>query len=276
MIAWLVACAQPLPEPQRCNGAEALCGRRVDEVAFAGTHNAMSDADEGWIAPNQNHAPARQLADGVRVLVFDTHPLDDGTPGLCHGYCSLGSKPLVDGLGEVRSFLDDNRNEVVVLIFESYVPEGDVEASFVASGLSAYAYGGTSEPWPTLGALIDADQRLVVFTDDSAATLPWHRYSYTSLWENAYHAESPEELTTQCGVDRGDPGLPLWTLNHFLTAPLASADLAATVNFDPFFEARVRGCMSETGDFPNFVLVDFYDVGDVLAVVSSLNDLELP
>lgn len=266
-MIWLFACV----DPPLCNGSAELCERRVDEVAFAGTHNAMSNADEGWIAPNQTHAPAQQLADGVRVLVYDTHPLDDGTPGLCHGYCSLGSKPLVDGLLEVRTFLDASPREVVVVIFEAYVPESDVDAAFVASGLSAYTYAGSSDPWPTLAALIDANTRLIVFTDDSDATLPWHRYSYTSLWENPYHAESAEELRLQCGVDRGDPALPLWTLNHFLTDPLASADLASTVNFDPFFQDRVRACMAETGDLPNFVLVDFYDIGDVLAVVASLN-----
>ncbi len=265
-FALLAACAPPV-----CNGSADLCERRIDEVAFAGTHNAMSNADEGWIAPNQTHAPLQQLAEGIRVLVFDLHPLDDGTPGLCHGYCSLGSKPLVDGLSELRTFLDANPDEVVVVIFESYLPEREVDASFVASGLSAYAYAGSSDPWPTLGTLIDVNQRLIVFTDDASTTLPWHRYSYTSLWENPYHAEAAEELATQCGLDRGDRALPLWTLNHFLTAPLASAELAASVNFDPFFEDRVRACMAETGDFPNFVLVDFYDVGDVLAVVSSLN-----
>ena len=271
-MIWLASCA----EPPLCNGAAELCERRVDQVAFAGTHNAMSNADEGWIAPNQTHAPSQQLADGVRVIVFDTHPLDDGTPGLCHGYCSLGSKPLVDGLVELRTFLDANPREVVVLIFEAYVPESDVETTFAASGLATYAYAGSSDPWPTLGELIAANTRLIVFTDDATATLPWHRYSYTSMWENAYHAESPEELQAQCDVDRGDRSFPLWTLNHFLTAPLASADLAETVNFDPFFQDRVRACMAETGDFPNFVLVDFYELGDVHAVVASLNELESP
>src|SRR5207253_5817456 len=34
----------------RCNGFAELCGRRLDEVAFAGAHNAMSAAsDPGWV-----------------------------------------------------------------------------------------------------------------------------------------------------------------------------------------------------------------------------------
>lgn len=256
-----------------CNGSDAVCDRRFDEVAFAGTHNAMSNADEGWIAPNQQHPVVQQLADGIRTIVFDTHYADDGVPSLCHGYCSLGSRPLVDGLTDLRVFLDANPREVVVLIFEAYVTEADVAAAFDASGLIAYAHAqpqGTA--WPSMRDLIDADERLVVFTSDDAAVLPWHHHAYAYMWENPYHAESPEELPAQCGVDRGDASLPLWTLNHFLTAPIASLDLAEQVNHDPFLTDRVRACMDASGDFPNFVLVDFYATGDVLGLVAALNE----
>ena len=39
----------------RCNGHAALCDRRVDQVAFLGTHNAMAAADEpGWLFAAQD------------------------------------------------------------------------------------------------------------------------------------------------------------------------------------------------------------------------------
>jgi hypothetical protein len=57
-----------------CNGAAALCDRRLDEVAFAGTHNAMAAADvAGWMFPHQERGIATQLADGVRALLVDVH-----------------------------------------------------------------------------------------------------------------------------------------------------------------------------------------------------------
>ena len=44
------------------------------------------------------------------------------------------------------------------------------------------------------------------------------------------------------------------------------------INHDPFFQTRVDGCRSDAaGDLPNFVTVDFYDIGDVLSVVDTLN-----
>ncbi|MCH2581964.1 MAG: hypothetical protein MK133_12310, partial [Planctomycetes bacterium] len=34
------------------NGAKKLQAKRYDEVAYATTHNAMSNSDEGWLFPN--------------------------------------------------------------------------------------------------------------------------------------------------------------------------------------------------------------------------------
>ena len=57
-----------------CNGYAALCDRRLDEVVFAGTHNAMSAADSpGWLIPNQDRAIGAQLQDGIRLFKISTH-----------------------------------------------------------------------------------------------------------------------------------------------------------------------------------------------------------
>jgi hypothetical protein len=58
----------------RCNGHAALCDRRVDEVAFLATHNAMAAGDEpGWLFAAQDAGIPHQLDDGVRALMIDTH-----------------------------------------------------------------------------------------------------------------------------------------------------------------------------------------------------------
>lgn len=57
-----------------CNGAAALCSRRLDQVFFAGTHNSFAAADEpGWYFANQTYPIARQLHDGIRALLIDVH-----------------------------------------------------------------------------------------------------------------------------------------------------------------------------------------------------------
>jgi hypothetical protein len=57
-----------------CNGSPELCGRRLDEVVFPATHNAMSAADiPDWLFPQQEKGLSGQLEDGVRALLIDVH-----------------------------------------------------------------------------------------------------------------------------------------------------------------------------------------------------------
>lgn len=58
-----------------CNGLPDLCDRRLDEIVFAGTHNAMGSADvHDWLFPNQQVGIISQLEDGVRALMLDVLP----------------------------------------------------------------------------------------------------------------------------------------------------------------------------------------------------------
>ncbi|MFP6686564.1 MAG: hypothetical protein VB934_17725, partial [Polyangiaceae bacterium] len=91
------SCEGFVVEAPACNGSAELCDRRYDEVSHATTHNAMSSAEDGWLAPNQRHDMLRQLRDGVRALMIDTH-MDDrqdvSVPSLCHGSCLFGALPM--------------------------------------------------------------------------------------------------------------------------------------------------------------------------------------
>jgi hypothetical protein len=76
----LIVFRAPAAEPEStgvatvCNGSALLCNRRLDQVVFAGAHNAMSNAEvAGWLFPHHNHGIPRQLDDGVRALLIDVH-----------------------------------------------------------------------------------------------------------------------------------------------------------------------------------------------------------
>ncbi|MEJ5254805.1 MAG: hypothetical protein WHS89_05590 [Acidimicrobiales bacterium] len=58
----------------RCNGATELCDRRIDQVAFAGAHNAMSAAaDPGWLFAENLFGIPDQLEYGIRAFLVKTH-----------------------------------------------------------------------------------------------------------------------------------------------------------------------------------------------------------
>ena len=271
LVLALAACSEdPVPIPPECNGYVALCARRFDEVSYVTTHNAMSNAEDNWQAPNQNRNIRHQLEDGVRVLMLDVHEFGDGIL-LCHGFCQIGSLPLADGLEIIADFLRTHRGEVVTIIFESYTSAAQIDKAFAASGLDDYVYAHTAgAPWPTLRELIDRDERVVVFTD-SDPTLPWYMDVWAHAFETHYAAETTADFS--CDMNRGAAGNALFIFNHFLTAPLAVPDQADTVNANPFLVDRARQCMQERGHLPNFVTVDFYDQGDVFDAVRMLDGL---
>jgi hypothetical protein len=85
-----------------CNGYAELCDRRVDEVAFAGAHNAMSNQSiPGWMFPHQEADIPQQLADGIRALLFDVHR---GFPGGSRIKTDMSTEPSAEkiarGVGE--------------------------------------------------------------------------------------------------------------------------------------------------------------------------------
>ncbi len=274
IAAVLAGCGQePVPVPDTCNGAAELCDRRFNEVAYPTTHNAMSTEDEGWVNPNQYLGIERQLGDGVRGLMLDIHPGTDGTVWLCHGICSLGSRPLVDGLQAIGEFLEQNRGEVVTIIFESYVTPGEVAAAFQDGGLAARVHAqAPGTDWPTLREMIDIDRRLVVLTDaDGGGTYDWYMDVWAHAWETDYDAREIADFT--CDINRGTAGNPLFIFNHFLTRSRPVPDEASLTNANPFLIDRATGCMTESGSLPNFVTVDFYSVGDLFEAVAMLNEL---
>ncbi|MDB4929404.1 MAG: putative integral rane protein [Myxococcaceae bacterium] len=257
-----------------CNGAAALCDRRYDQVVYPTAHNAMSNSDEGWYVPNQRHPIGRALRDGIRALMLDTHYYR-GEAYLCHDDCRLGRRPLADALCSVRAFLDGHPDEVVTLLLESHISAEDTAAAVTTSGLDGYVHAHVAgTPWPSLREMIASDRRLVVFTETGGGSPPWYLSLYDNSWETGFSFATPTDLS--CAGNRGEARNPLFVLNHFMGDPIARMGLAEEINHDPMLLDRARRCMRESRHLPNFVAVDFYDVGDLFAVVDALNREPIP
>lgn len=267
-----------------CNGSVASCATGYDQVRTVTTHNAMSSSADGWIGPNHHLDVPAQLASGVRGLMLDTYRAGDdngfgnpqvaGVPPdtgyLCHTLCALGSQPLVEGLVEIGAFLDANPGEVVTLIIESYLDHDLTAGAFAAAGLLDDTYVHPGGAWPTLGALVAADTRLVVLQDrivDPAH--PW----LMNVWDHAFetHFDNQVPADFSCAPNRGNPANALFILNHFLTQVFGSPDLAAQVNGEPLIGDRIDQCEGERGATATFVAVDFSTIGDVHTAVAEAN-----
>lgn len=58
-------------DPRACNGSIDLCDRRVDQVVFPSSHNAMGNADAGFLNANHALSVTDQLDLGIRGLQID-------------------------------------------------------------------------------------------------------------------------------------------------------------------------------------------------------------
>ena len=120
---------------ERCNGQKVLCNQPFNEVVLAGAHNAMSTPSLGWLLPNQSIAIPDQLRFGIRGFLVDTYYGVQGEDGIvtnsnadnpdartyfCHVYCQLGSSRLAPMLRQIRKFLRNRPNNVLLIDNEDY------------------------------------------------------------------------------------------------------------------------------------------------------------
>jgi len=271
----LAGCGADTPDfddPElKCNGLVELCDRPLDQVVFARSHNSHASQEAGYDVVNWNHyfGVPRQLADGIRSLNFDVYH-ENGETLLCHGLCVFASQLAVEGLAEIMAFLEDHRNEVVLLDLQNETTLEHTLAAFDESGLPGYAHTQLpGEPWPTLREMIRADRRLVVFSDREDAAPGWYHATDDFVYGNDWAFEAPEDLN--CTLTGAPIPHGLLEITHVLTNPLASPDNAELINHNPFLRDRIDGCISELGRLPTMISVDFYSIGDVLQVVHDLN-----
>ena len=285
-----------------CNGHPELCDRAYDEVAYAGTHNAMSSPDVVAVWPEHDGDLRDQLDAGVHALLIDTHEwtelvseeqlaaldplltpeltarlwadvegLREARSGtyLCHIHCAFGSIELVEALTQVSEFLDANPDEVVTLIVQDDITPAATEAAVLEAGLGPYLYTPDGDGWPTLGAMIDAGERLVVFAEASGPPPDWYLPAFEAMQETPFLFLTPEELS--CEPSRGDPDATLFLMNHWVQRIAPDRVDSALINERQFIVDRARQCERERGLAPNFIAVNFYNIGDTTGAVDELN-----
>lgn len=268
-------------EPLPCNGHAVLCDRPFDQVVLPGTHNSHAALDDGFppINANHQHGIAQQLEDGIRALLIDVYA-DEAEPDtrlMCHGPCALASTPHLEGLGAITAFLQANPREVIAIIYEDHVGVFAIAQDFATTGADALVFThAPGDPWPTLGAMIDADTRLVVTAESGGPPPPWFHHVWDEAWDTPYGPSTIEELS--CELNRGSSDNALFLVNHWVNDAfgLPSETNAAIVNTTRILQARAQECWDRWEHPPNFLVVDFYEQGDLFAVVDALNGVDGP
>ena len=201
-------------------------------------------------------------------------PQGEVRPYLCHAMCELGSTLWLDSLRDIRGWLDEHPREVVTLFVQDEVSPRDTAAVVEEAGLLPYVHTPAADgSWPTLGEMVDSGQRLVVLMENRAGgeRWPWLIDGFEVVQDTPYLFATPEDFT--CEPNRGTADAPLFLVNHWIDDWRHVPQNSAIVNAGDVLGPRLEECQAERGRLPNFVAVDYYDRGDLFAVVDDLNGL---
>jgi len=272
-----------------CNGHSELCSRSYGNVTFIGAHDSFAySRDPAVLSRDQVIDIPFQLNNGVRLLQAQSHMWNSALH-FCHTSCFLyDGGTVLSYLKKVKSFMDQNPNEVLTLLFTN--PEGQSVLNvwkpiFDQAGLTSMMYVPPHVPmkyneWPTLGEMIDSGKRVVVFLDSNADTtqvnfiLP----EFPMIWETPFGVTDP---SFPCSVNRIQGPLAttdhMYMINHSLNKDvlgivISDAFDAPTTNGVTSILNNANGCVPLGGGRnPNFLLLDFVDLGNAFHAADILN-----
>jgi hypothetical protein len=261
--------------------------RPFDQYSWVTTHNAFTS---NGLIPNQSQTIDVQLAEGVRGLMLDLH-YSQGRVRLCHKICTgEGSATFADLLNDtILPFLDNDTDAIVSLHLEDMTTRQQLsdELALVPrlAGRSFEPGAWRTPAWPTYRELRESGQRLLIFSLNEVNTgvfrtgtgvvhiLPSIEYTVENYWSlgrtflrhdyTCYSRWADQGRRLERSTIQGKPGWrPLFTMNQFHGVPLRShADVDN--RFESLANRYMEHCRQAARRKPNFVAVDFHDVGDV-------------
>ncbi len=178
---------------------------------------------------------------------------------------------MVEKLLDVRDFLDQNPNEVLVMVLQDYISAEHTQQAFEDAGLIDRVWPMTStDPWPTLRQMIESRRDLVVLSENHGGDVSWMPSAFDVMEETPYEFASTEDFS--CAPHRGGTGKPMFLVNHWIREPgHKPLDDAAVVNSRKVLDDRLAECQQVRHRQPGILAVDFVDIGDTFAVVNDLN-----
>ncbi|KAJ5653156.1 hypothetical protein N7490_000159 [Penicillium lividum] len=288
-----------------CNNSPNLCDKSYGEITHLGAHDSPFVRDsttDDSIAGDQYYDTTTQLDAGVRLVTAQVHK-SNSTWHLCHSSCDLLDAGLLKTwLGDIKTWLDDNPNEVVtiLLVNSDSATAAELGAIYEDANITSYAYEPSSlttapSSWPTLQEMINNGTRLVNFVAslDASSSYPYLLDEWDFVWENNYDVTDASNFT--CTPNRpstyendlssalASNFLPL--MNHFLYSTISIIDVeypnasyVSTTNAPSGGTGNLGSTATKckaayNGRQPTFILVDFFNRGPAIDTVDSLNNV---
>ncbi len=266
-----------------CNGLGSNCALRVDEMLFATLHNANHHTLN---SPWANHqAPLEQALEvGYRGLWLDVCKCL-GQLVFCHSLCSVGRREPVTVFNNIISFLEKNPTELIVINFQMSknrpLPSEVWSLMKTINGMEERTYVHDGGQWPTMGTLISEGKQIVAFYHNgplcpgNTGCVPQIAEFFDYAKESEWELESVQEVMDvpqSCIPTRGVVGdKDFYSVNNFVTdfGPDPAASLI--LNEKLAVAKRLNDCENAVNSLPNFISIDFWQLGDVPLVTQVVN-----
>ena len=134
--------------------------------------------------------------------------------------------------------------QVMILFFQDAVGSEAMSQAIDESGLGSLVYTHTEgQKFPTLGELIEQNTRVIIASESHGPPPPWYHYGWDLFFDTPYSFKGVEEFS--CSLNRGQPGNPLFLLNHWLadSVGLPSKEAAETANAFDILETNHAACL---------------------------------
>jgi hypothetical protein len=277
-----------------CNGLSGLCDLRANEIMYGYLHNAPASRDKGWfLAPNHENSLELALTAGYRAMELDVGRCG-GDAVFFHAQCVLGTRSITTVLTNIVTFLQENPSEILVLTLEMTSGQ-DVTVTLqqvaaimdTVDGFNDYLYQHNDGDWPTLGELVQADTRIILFyhelPDCTQQVCPrgfhfWFQYGVNTQFDFG-DIDDLKDTAASCELFSAGANSKrdFFRVNAFVRFP--SSRVAETVNSnnilddnDMFVQERVQACSAANQDLPvNFYSVDFWSQGNLPQFVQEYN-----
>jgi hypothetical protein len=233
--------------------------------------------------------PAIPTVRNALRLAYGSTDDQHGPIPFMHGMFDPASQPLKNICSTVYTFLNTHPHEVVTLILEDYTGNVALIAEAIKdSKLVTYAHRQDNDkPWPTLGSMVCANKRLVVFVRSSQKNFksryPWLHQLWDFAWDTRFsfkrigdfrHDKIPHRGKDAFKLKDTGPRNKLFIVYHFVT-PCTGGSIrwARRANKISVLSRRLERVARQAQHIPNFIQVDFFEYpnNDIFRVVDTLN-----
>ena len=144
-----------------------------------------------------------------------------------------------------------------------------------------YQHPRRRDPWPTLGTLIDSNQRILFFQHNGnncrieggcpPGVMGTFQHMFDTPWD--LDEDGLMDYERSCTQNRGLPTAQFMLSNHFADEGIVpSLDISENVNQISVLRDRHEYCSEKLGKEVNVILVDFWSLGGVIQYAQEENE----